>query len=85
MGDPLKPSCKTSYPNLSYPQISEQSIQWLLRTHLEKNLGGFQLAIGGPFESAILNFETLLHYFISISIISPNFRTIRPVVTENLS
>ena len=33
----------------------------------------------------ILNFETLLHNFTSISIISPNYRTIRPVVTENSS
>ena len=39
----------------------------------------------GPVESAILNFETILYNFISISIISQNFRTIRPVVTENSS
>ena len=33
-------------------------------------------------ESDIWNFETLLHNFTSISNISPNFRTISPVVTE---
>ena len=33
----------------------------------------------------ILNFETLFHNFTSISTISPNYRTIRPVVTENSS
>ena len=32
----LKPSCKTSYPYLSYPQNSEQSVQWLLRTRVDK-------------------------------------------------
>ena len=36
-------------------------------------------------ECGILNFETLLHNFTSISTISPNFRTIRPVNTENSS
>ena len=33
----------------------------------------------------ILNFETLLHNFTFISTISPNYRTTRPVVTENSS
>ena len=81
MGHPLKPFCKTSYPYLSYPQISEQSIQ---RTRPYKILADF----GMPhvaFASAILNFETLLHNVISISIIPQNFKTIRPVVTENSS
>ena len=36
LGDPLKPSYKTSYQYLSYPPISEQSVQWLLRTHPER-------------------------------------------------
>ena len=84
-GDPLKSSCKTSYPYLSYPRMSEQSVQWLLRTCPDKTLGGFWHAPRGPFESAILYFETLLHSFISMSIISPNFKTIHPVVTKNLS
>ena len=35
-GDHLKPSSTTSNPYLSFPQISEQSIQWLLRTHPDK-------------------------------------------------
>ena len=47
-----------------------------------QNLGGFRHVPGGPLESTILNFETLLQNFISISIISPNFRTICSVVTE---
>ena len=36
-------------------------------------------------ESDNLNFETLLHNFTSISTISPNFRTICPLNTENSS
>ena len=30
--DILKPSCTTSHPYRQNPQISEQSIQWLMRT-----------------------------------------------------
>lgn len=37
----------------------------------------------GSFESAILDFETLLQNFRTISIASQIFRTILPVVTEN--
>ena len=31
-GEPLKPSCKTSYRYLSYPQVSKQIIERLLKT-----------------------------------------------------
>ena len=41
------------------------------------------MSLGNPY--TIIYFETLLQNFISISIISPNFRTIHPGVTENLS
>ena len=49
-----------------------------------QNLGGFRYASVEPFESVIWNFETLLQNFISTAIISPNVKTIRPLVTENL-
>ena len=42
-------------------------------------------SMGPGLEPNILNFETLMHNFTSLSTISPNFRTICPVVTENLS
>ena len=37
----------------------------------------------GPFEPTILDAEIFLPNLISISIISQNLRTIRPIVTEN--
>ena len=42
-------------------------------------------ASGPALENGNLHFETLMHTFLSISSISPNFTTIRLVVTENLS
>ena len=50
-----------------------------------QNFSGFEHANGPALESDILNFETLLHNFTSISTIFQNFRTIRPAVTENSS
>ena len=47
--------------------------------------GSFGHAQEPAFESDFLNFGTFLQSFISISIVSPNFRTINPVVTENSS
>ena len=86
MGHALTGTLKTHLQNFIsisiIPQISKQSVQWLLRTHPDK----FGLASKEP-ESAILKFkpfETLLHNFIFISILSPNFRPILPVVNENL-
>ena len=48
----------------------------------KQNLDCFGHASGPALESSISNFKTLLHNFKSISTTSPNFRTIRPVVTE---
>ena len=86
-GDPGAPF-KTLLQNfisiyISYLKISEQSVQWLLRNRPEK-MGGFLHAQGGDYKSTILNFETVLHNLISISIIFPNFKAIRQVVTEKL-
>ena len=50
-GDPFKPTHKTSYPYLLYPQISEQSVQWLLRTHPDKIWTDFKMPIGDPLVS----------------------------------
>ena len=68
------------------PQISKQSVQWLLRTYPDKIRTDFSMP-RGAFGSAILKFElfvTLLHNFIIIFIISQNFRPILLAVTENL-
>ena len=64
---------------------SGQSLQWLGRNSLDKILAVLDTHVGQPSDIMILNFETLLHNFTSISTISPNFRTIRPVVTEKSS
>ena len=88
----FKPSCKTIYQYLSYPKKSEQSLQWIVRNSLVKILVVLGTPVGQPWrhdcwlalESDILNYETLLHNFTSISTISPYFKTIRPEVTNNL-
>ena len=56
-----------------------------MRNSLDKMLVVLGTTVGPVLESNTLNFETLMHNFTSLSTISPNFRTICPVVTENLS
>ena len=73
-------SCTTSHRYLPYPQISEQSVQWLVRNILEK-FGWFWAR---PWASLrVRHFEIVLHNFTSISTISSNFRTIHLMVNEN--
>ena len=43
---PFENSCKTSYPYLSYPQISEQSAQWLLGNYPDKFSAHFGIPLG---------------------------------------
>ena len=78
----FKLSCKTIYQYLSYQNISKQSLLWLVRNRSGQNFGGFGHVRMPALESGILNCETLLYNFTSISTISQNLRTICPVVTE---
>ena len=60
------------------------TIPWVVsKQKSRQNLDGFGHARGPALESNILNFETLMHKFTSLSTLSLYFRTIRPVVTEN--
>ena len=66
LGDPLKPSCKTSYSYQSCPQISEQSVQWLLSTRPDKIWADFDMPLGDPLSPLfwILNSLVKLHIYI---------------------
>ena len=79
------PPAKLLINSYHIPQISEKSVTWLLRTRPNKIWVYFRIPLRGRSGSAVMNFETLLHNFISISITSQNFRTICQVVTENSS
>ena len=81
----LKLSCKTIYQYLSYQKKFRTIPSVASKILSGQNFSGFGHARGPALVSNILNFETLLHNFTSISTISLYFRTIRPVVTENSS
>ena len=88
LGQPLSPGFKISnffeklYINIYNIKKLEQSLQWLVRNSPDKILAILGSPWANVIKSDILNFKTL---FTSISTISPNFRTIHPVVTENSS
>ena len=84
-GTLLNPFSKLHIHIYHIPQILEQSVQSLLRPCPDKIWVEFGLPPGDPLSSPvwILKHFCKFHIHLSISILSPNFRTMRLVVTEN--